>query len=77
MLGAELVYALREQAAVSFSDVMLRRLWHTQGPCLDEECLRRAHGVFVRERRWVGGEDPLRALTAVRDEVESLWGAAR
>ncbi|MDH4380532.1 MAG: glycerol-3-phosphate dehydrogenase/oxidase [Gammaproteobacteria bacterium] len=75
MLGAELVYALREQAAVSFSDVMLRRLWHTQGPCLDEECLRRAHGVFMRERRWLLDDDPLLTLAAVREEVDRLRGA--
>ena len=73
-LGAELVYALRQQAAVSFSDVMLRRLWHTQGPCLTEQCLRAAHALFVRERRWVVDDDFAQASSALCDALAALTG---
>jgi glycerol-3-phosphate dehydrogenase len=50
LLAVEAIYALRELAAVTFSDLMLRRLVHLQGPCMRRECLRRAHDLFVMER---------------------------
>lgn len=75
-LAAELVCALRQQAAVSLSDVMLRRPWQTQGPCLPKQCKRGANALSVRERCWLVDDDPLLALAAVREEVDRLRGAA-
>ncbi|MCA8974416.1 MAG: glycerol-3-phosphate dehydrogenase/oxidase [Planctomycetes bacterium] len=49
-LRAEAVHALRHEGAVTFTDLMLRRLVHGQGPCLDEGCLLAAHELFRRER---------------------------
>ncbi|MCA8948825.1 MAG: FAD-dependent oxidoreductase, partial [Planctomycetes bacterium] len=48
-LVAEAVYALREQGVVTLADLLLRRLAHAQGPCLERECLARALALFARE----------------------------
>ncbi len=50
-LRVEAVYALRELGAVSFVDLVLRRLFHSQGPCLDDGVLRDLHELYLRERR--------------------------
>ena len=47
LLRAEAVYALRHQATMTFADLMLRRLFHTQGPCLRDACLLNAHELFA------------------------------
>lgn len=73
-LVAELVHALRGLGAVTFADAMLRRLVHAQGPCLVEDCLRRAHEVFSRERRWAVDGSFDAAAAALRDEVERMTG---
>ncbi len=73
-LGAELVHALRHEGAATFGDVMLRRLVHSQGPCLAEPCLRQAHALFLRERRWPVDDEPARAIDALRREVAALAG---
>lgn len=70
----ELVHALRNLAAVTFADLMLRRLVHVLGPCLEDDCLRRAHGWFVRERQWPVDDDCDAAITSVRDEVGATTG---
>lgn len=72
---AELVLALRDEGAVTFADAMLRRLTHVLGPCVDPGCLRRAHALFVRERRWPVDDDATAAITALRSEVHELRGA--
>lgn len=73
-LGVEAVHALRHLGAVTFADLMLRRLWHTQGPCLQEPCLQRAHSLFVRERRWPVDGECAAAIAALRAEVARLTG---
>jgi glycerol-3-phosphate dehydrogenase len=50
LIGAEVAWAMRHQGAVSFTDLMLRRLFQVQGPLLDAESLARAFELFVRFR---------------------------
>ncbi len=50
ILMVEAVYALRRQAAVTFTDLALRRLFDTRGPVLDEASLRALHAVYLAER---------------------------
>lgn len=45
-LAAEVIHALQTLGAVTFEDVMLRRLVDSRGPCREEACLRRAHEVY-------------------------------
>jgi glycerol-3-phosphate dehydrogenase len=70
----ELVHALRELSAVTFADVMLRRLVHVLGPCLEHACLRRAHSWFVRERQWPVDDDCEAAMALICDEVRAVRG---
>ena len=74
MLAVEAVYALREQAAVTFSDLMLRRLVHSQGPCMRRECLRAAHELFVLERGTAIDGSFDAAATLLEAEVSRLTG---
>jgi glycerol-3-phosphate dehydrogenase len=76
-LCVEAVHALREQGAVTFADLMLRRLWHTQGPCLREECLVAAHELFLRERRWSIDDDFACAALSLREEIARVTGSLR
>ena len=73
-LAAELVHALRHDGAATFADVMLRRLVHSLGPCLQDGCLRHAHGLFLRERKWDVDPDPAETITRLRAEVKVLTG---
>jgi len=73
-LAAELVHALRHDGAVTFADTMLRRLVHSQGPCLEESCLLAAHALFLRERQWPVDDDPALARAELRLEVEAMTG---
>jgi glycerol-3-phosphate dehydrogenase len=73
-LAAEFVHALRHEGAVTFSDVLVRRLVHMQGPCVQDTCLRRAHELFLRERRWPVDEDEHEAITGLRGDVGDLCG---
>jgi len=73
-LAAEAVHALRAQGAVTFADLLLRRLVHSQGPCLDDECLQRAHALFVQQRRWPADGEYAPAAAALRQEVDRLSG---
>lgn len=73
-LAAELVHALRHDGAVTFADAMLRRLVHSQGPCLEDACLQAAHALFVRERRWPVDADPTQARAELRLEVAAMTG---
>ena len=73
-LVVELVHAVEHQGAVTFADVMLRRLAHSQGPCLEPACLRRAHARFVTSCRWPVDADAARAIEALRDEVAVMVG---
>ncbi|MCC6672755.1 MAG: glycerol-3-phosphate dehydrogenase/oxidase [Planctomycetes bacterium] len=70
-LAAEAVHALRSQAVVTFEDLMLRRLVHLQGPCLEPECLRTAFEHFAAERpaapAFADAVAGLRAAVARRD----------
>ncbi|MEQ1632452.1 MAG: glycerol-3-phosphate dehydrogenase/oxidase, partial [Planctomycetota bacterium] len=74
MLAVEAIYALREQAAVTFSDLMLRRLVHAQGPCMRRECLRAAHELFVLERGTAIDGSFDAAATLLEAEVSHLTG---
>jgi glycerol-3-phosphate dehydrogenase len=73
-LAAELVHALRHDGAVTFADAMLRRLVHSQGPCLEEPCLLAAHTLFLRERLWPVDGDPVLARGELRLEVAAMTG---
>lgn len=74
LLVAEAVHALRHLGAVTFADLMLRRLIHAQGPCRQRECLRAAHAVFVRERTWPVDDDFDRAVALLEQEIAHLTG---
>ena len=73
-LRVEIVHAVRELAAETFSDLMLRRLVHSQGPCMHRECLASAHELFVRERRGDAGYGFEAACSSLLDEVHRLTG---
>ena len=73
-LVAELVHALQHLGAVTFSDLMLRRLVHVLGPCLEDACLRRAHQWFMRERRHLVDDEPALAVAALQAEVREMTG---
>jgi hypothetical protein len=49
-LRVEAVFALKKLAAVSFTDLMLRRLSHVLGPCMEDTSLREMHELYLRER---------------------------
>lgn len=49
-LLVEAVYALRELGAVTFTDLMMRRLFHSMGPNMEESSLRELHALYMRER---------------------------
>jgi len=74
LLEVEAVYALRNLGAVTFSDLMLRRLIHAQGPCMQRECLRAAHSLFFRERIWPVDDDFTVAARRLVAEVRQLTG---
>jgi len=73
-LVAEAILALRNEGAVTFADLLLRRLVHSQGPCLEPACLRAAHAVFLRERRWPVDDDAAPAMERLRVEVAAICG---
>ncbi len=73
-LAVEAAHALRHLAACTFSDLMLRRLVHSQGPCMRPECLAVAHGIYLRERVGDFDSDFVAATAALRAEVEHLAG---
>lgn len=73
-LAAELVHALRHDGAVTFADVMLRRLVHSRGPCRHDACLRAAHALFLRERRWPVDDGADAAIAALHAELAVLCG---
>ncbi|MCA8941107.1 MAG: glycerol-3-phosphate dehydrogenase/oxidase [Planctomycetes bacterium] len=50
LLFVEAVFALRHLGVVTFEDLVIRRLFHSMGPCLDEDVLRRLHDVYLQER---------------------------
>lgn len=71
---AELVHAVRNEGAVTFADVMLRRLTHVLGPCVETDCLQAAHAWFVGERLWPVDEDCVDAIASVRRQVHEVTG---
>jgi glycerol-3-phosphate dehydrogenase len=73
-LIAEAVSALRHDGVVTFADLLLRRLVHTCGPCLESDCLEAAHAVFLRERRWPVDDEVVAALARLRSEVAAMTG---
>lgn len=74
-LAAELVHALRHDGAVAFADAIVRRLVHSQGPCVQPECLRAAHQLFLRERRAPVDDEADAAIVAVQQHVLETCGA--
>lgn len=50
LLRVEAVFALREQATVTFEDLMMHRLFHSLGPCLEPGCLDAAFDLFEEYR---------------------------
>jgi len=73
-LVAELVHAMRHDGASTFADVMIRRLVHSLGPCLQDGCLRQAHVHFLRERKWDVDLDAAETIARLRAEVRALTG---
>jgi glycerol-3-phosphate dehydrogenase len=73
-LAAEAAYAMRQLGAVTFSDLMLRRLIHAQGPCMQHDCLLAAHRLFLRERRWMVDSDFAKARARLSEEIDRLTG---
>jgi glycerol-3-phosphate dehydrogenase len=73
-LVGEAIAALRDDGAVFLADLLLRRLCHPQGPCLEPACLRQAHALFRRERRWPVDDDAAAAIARVRAECAVLLG---
>lgn len=73
-LAAELALALRHDGAVTFADAMLRRLVHSQGPCLESTCLRHAHELFGRCRSEPVDGNAGEAILALQLEVSQLSG---
>ncbi len=73
-LAAELALALRYDGAVTFADVMLRRLVHSQGPCRQRACLARAHALFRRARLWPVDDHADGAIAALAEELVALNG---
>lgn len=73
-LAAEAVFALRERGAVTFADLALRRLYHSQGPLLDDAWLRPLFALYRTEARWPVDDDYDRARAALAGEVERMSG---
>ncbi|GAB4145374.1 MAG: glycerol-3-phosphate dehydrogenase [Planctomycetota bacterium] len=73
----EAVFALREHAAVTFADLMLRRLCHEAGPCLEEGCLRAAHELFLQHRRWPVDDRADVVIPALIEELRYETGGIR
>ena len=73
-LVVELLHALQVEGAVTFADAMLRRLVHSQGPCLQPACLRRAHERFLTACVWPVDGDAEAAIAALRAEVDVMIG---
>ncbi len=73
-LVVELLHALQVEGAVTFADAMLRRLVHSQGPCLQPACLRRAHARFLTACRWPVDADAEAAIAALLAEIDALIG---
>jgi hypothetical protein len=53
---------------------LLRRLVHAQGPCMEPQCLRAAHDLFLRERRIDVDSDFDAATSKLGEEIERLTG---
>jgi glycerol-3-phosphate dehydrogenase len=73
-LRVEAIHAMRALAASTFSDLMLRRLVHAQGPCMEPQCLRAAHDLFLHERRIEVDSDFDAATSKLFDEIDRLTG---
>ena len=69
---AEAVFGVRAQGARTLTDLALRRLFHTQGPCLADGCLRRLHELLARELPDTA--PAAEAIAAVRAAVARLTG---
>ena len=74
LLAVEARHALQELGAVTFAHLMVRRLIHAMGPCLLPQCLRAAHELFLRHRRFDVDSDFEAARAALVDEVKVLSG---
>lgn len=76
-LAVEVAHAVRHQGAVTFADVMLRRLVDVRGPCLEPECLARALEVFLQAGGQVDDRDlAIREVEQQAREVRGDLGAA-
>ncbi len=73
-LAVELVHALRNEGALRFVDVLLRRLVHSQGPCREPACLRAAHALFLAHRPLPIDDDAGLAIDALLAELRTLCG---
>ncbi len=77
LLRVEAVHSLRAQGAVTFTDLMLRRLFHSQGPCMEDSCLRPLYDLYLAERQFELPESFDRSCTELRAAVAALRGVLR
>ena len=76
LLGAEVAWALQEQGAVTFADVMLRRLFQVDGPPRADADLDAAFALFLRFRpRSLPAVDETVERAAFTAQVRALTGA--
>jgi glycerol-3-phosphate dehydrogenase len=71
LLRAEAVFAMQQQAVVTFADLMLRRLFHSHGPCLEPACLASMHELYAEYR--TGGSATLDSAV----DIAGLTAAVR
>ncbi len=72
LLRVEAVHAIRNQAAMTFTDLMLRRLFHSQGPCLQDDCMDAMHALFASQL--ASATPAAQAKAELRAEVQALRG---
>ena len=75
LLRAEAVFALRYQATMTFTDLMRRRLCHSQGPCLNDGCLDDCHRLYAEFAPDGVSPDRKTDKSALLDEVHHSLGA--
>lgn len=76
LIGAEIAWAMRTQGAVSFTDLMMRRLFQVQGPPTDAASVARAFALFLRFRpEHLGAVDPEAEQEGFRAAVRAMAGS--
>jgi glycerol-3-phosphate dehydrogenase len=75
LLNVEAVDAVERLGVVTFRDLALRRLFHSQGPCREPACRAALHALYAQTRG--AGAEPFAAAVAALDaELDRMTGAA-